>query len=151
VTAMMIFCSLLEQVPYSKLQISRAWRCLPTKCVWNFFSRAYGSQHLYATHSYCFTMSKIMLATKNPLLDIHFSERPSSDNGKYPILACKHCKWAKTNTRQALEHLDVCLGYTKLSGLSESSKRPVKRQQTLQLGYNRFRGQRSKSLILQLL
>jgi len=80
-------------------------------------------------------MSKAMPVIKNPLLDIHFSELPGPDGAKYPILACKHCKWAKTNTHRALEHLDVCSGYTKL--LSErpgSSGQPAKRQQTLQLG-----------------
>lgn len=75
-----------------------------------------------------------MPAVKNPLIDLHFSERPGPDGAKYPILACKHCRWAKTNTCQALKHLDVCLGYTKmLSEQAESSERPLKRQQTLQL------------------
>ena len=36
-----------------------------------------------------------MPVVKKPLIDLHFSERPGPDNAKYPILACKHCKWAK--------------------------------------------------------
>jgi hypothetical protein len=75
-----------------------------------------------------------MPAVKNPLINLYFSERPGPDGAKYPILACKHCKWAKTNTQQALTHLDVCLGYTKmLSEQAKSSDQPLKRQQTLQL------------------
>jgi hypothetical protein len=71
-----------------------------------------------------------MPPTRNPLLEANFSERPGPAGSKYPILACNHCKWARTNTRRALEHLGNCPGYKP----PELSVRPAKRQQTLQLG-----------------
>jgi hypothetical protein len=76
-------------------------------------------------------MTIIMPPKKNPLLDLHFNESPSPTGGKYNVLGCKHCKWTGTNTRRALEHLDNCDAY---AAISKSSKRPAKRQQTLQLG-----------------
>jgi hypothetical protein len=47
------------------------------------------------------------------------------------VLSCKHCKWTRTNTRQALEHLDNCATYALIS---KANKRLAKRQVTLQLG-----------------
>jgi hypothetical protein len=80
-------------------------------------------------------LSTTIPPTKNTLSS-HFTKRPSIDRGKCPIpvLACKHCKWTGTNTKRAIEHFteDDCPS----SPFKEKdlSKRPAKRQQTLQFG-----------------
>jgi hypothetical protein len=75
-----------------------------------------------------------MPPTKNPLLSSHFTERPSTDRGKCPVLACNHCKWTRTNTKRAIEHFteDDCPGNP--FNDKDPSERPTKRQQNLQFG-----------------
>jgi hypothetical protein len=71
-----------------------------------------------------------MAPKENPLLNLHFDERPSPTSGKYKILGYKHCKWTSANTTQTLEHLENCTTY---AAILKANEQLTKRQAILQL------------------
>jgi hypothetical protein len=83
-----------------------------------------------------------MPPSKNPLLTNNFNEGPITTSSKYQVLHCKHCKWTRTNTHRALEHLENCANYA----ASKTIERLAKRQATLQLGVQTISREKKQTL-----